>query len=165
MFKVSKYWWIGDPLVYIFKKSHNAEKLKGPFSIFQHPFRRNSPPGIVYYSEKKEKPFWFCSLGQQEQYKILYNFWKTYFDHFRCTLKKHYSRLFSWEKRRLKNDRTFLNIYLMKYRSKQYKRLKASIMINITLRKPHKTAGNFCIQIRKKKSKVDSKTCSMTIVW
>ena len=47
-----------DPLGIVFcQKSHNAEKTQ-----------RRDPlvsPGIVCYAEKKEKPFWFSSLGQQ----------------------------------------------------------------------------------------------------
>ena len=47
------------------KKSYNAEqKLKaGPLVS----------PGNVCYPEKKEKHFWFSSLGQQVQFKNLQN--------------------------------------------------------------------------------------------
>ena len=51
----------GDPVVIFFeKKFHNAEKnWKGDPS---------ASPGIVCYAEKKEKPFWFSSLGQHVQF-------------------------------------------------------------------------------------------------
>ena len=45
------------------KKSRNAEKTeRGPF-------------GLVQYCMLSGKPFWFSSLGQQGQFKILWNFW------------------------------------------------------------------------------------------
>ena len=53
----------GDPLGNIFfrkKKSRSAEKNE-----------RGDPlvsPGMVYYAEKQEKPFWFSSLGQIVQF-------------------------------------------------------------------------------------------------
>ena len=34
-------------------------------------------PGIVCYSEKKEKPFWFSSLGQEVQFKVCRTFGRT----------------------------------------------------------------------------------------
>ena len=82
------------------KKVSMSKKLKGgPFGIFQHPFCRKTQkigdPLVEKNSEKsvtmpkqlkgghfslarycmirgkKEKPFWFSSLGQQVQFKIL----------------------------------------------------------------------------------------------
>ena len=72
------------------------KKLEGgPFGIFQHPFCRKTPKnergpfgeffsevsqcrknerrlfGHVQYCMLRGKPFWFSSLGQQGQFKIL----------------------------------------------------------------------------------------------
>ena len=43
------------------KKSHSANKTGRGYPPVS--------PGIVCYAEKKEKAFWFSSLGQQEQFK------------------------------------------------------------------------------------------------
>ena len=62
------------------KVSQRQKKLKGgPFGIFQRPFCRKISekwdplvsPGIVCYAEKKEKLFWFSSLGQMLQFETI----------------------------------------------------------------------------------------------
>ena len=58
----------GDPSgEKIRKKSRTMPKKteRGPFSLARYCMLRG----------KKEKPFWFSSLGQQEQFKILWSFW------------------------------------------------------------------------------------------
>ena len=57
----------------IFEKSHSRKK-RGPVWIFSTSIlSQNSlvSPGIVCYAEKKEKLFWFSSLGQQVQFGAL----------------------------------------------------------------------------------------------
>ena len=104
------------------KKSHSAEKIeRGPFVIFQHPFCRKNPKkieggpfGLVRYCMFRGTLFWFSSLGRRVQFGIFLKFCRTFgvelFWSFRVYRKKtltknhDYSRLFSLEKRRLKNS-------------------------------------------------------------
>ena len=85
------------------KKSHNAEKTERVDPLVS--------PGMVCYAGKQEKPFWFGSLGQIVQSGAII-FCRTFVELFwsvqvvlKNTLTKShdYSRLFSKEKRRLKN--------------------------------------------------------------
>ena len=67
----------------IWKKSHNAEKTENedPLGLLNIHFVAKLAqnwkvdplvsPGNVCYAEKKEKPFWFSSLGQQVKFEIL----------------------------------------------------------------------------------------------
>ena len=75
------------------KKSRNAKKTqRGPFSL-------------VRYCLLRGKLFWFSSLGQQVQFGFFLKFCGTFGRPILLTsdgLKKHYSRLFSQERRRLK---------------------------------------------------------------
>ena len=111
------------------------KKLKGgPFGIFQHPFCPNTSknwrgpfgefffrkkvsqcrknwkllvsPGIVCYTEKEEKPFWFSSLGQMIQFGTIKfrRTFKNYFGQFVWIEKKVTIIVaFDFMKRRLKN--------------------------------------------------------------
>ena len=49
-------------------------------------------PGIVCYAEKKEKPFWFSSLGQMMQFATI---------KFRRTFKNYFGQFVWIEKKRL----------------------------------------------------------------
>ena len=79
------------------------KKLKDPLVL----------PVIVCFAEKKEKPFWFSSLGQQVHFCDTLKFCRVFGRTILVTsgvskktlTKSHdYSRLFSQEKRRLKRD-------------------------------------------------------------
>ena len=50
-------------------------------------------PGMVYYAEKEEKPFWFSSLGQMVQFGaiIFRRTYKNYFGQFVWIEKSHYN--------------------------------------------------------------------------
>ena len=52
------------------KMSKMPNKLKGGTLLVS--------PGIVCYAEKKEKPFWFSSLGQQVQFGVSLKFCRTF---------------------------------------------------------------------------------------
>ena len=64
------------------KKSRSAEKNESGDPLVS--------PGIVYYAEKQEKPFWFSSLGQIVQFGaiIFCRTFKNYFGQFVWIEKK-----------------------------------------------------------------------------
>ena len=77
-------------------------------------------PGMVCFAGKQEKPFWFSSLGQMMQFGAII-FCRTFVELFwsvQVVLKKtltkshDYSRLFSKEKRRLKNHQDYYHSFI-----------------------------------------------------
>ena len=88
-----------DPLGNFFsrKKSYNAEKFeRGPFSLSRYCMLRG----------KKEKRFWFCSLGQMIQFGTI-KFRRTsknYFGQFVWIEKSHYNSHVSLHEAPTKND-------------------------------------------------------------
>ena len=63
-------------------------------------------PGMVFYAEKEEKPFWFSSLGQMIQLgtiKFCRTF-KNYFGQFVWIEKSHYNSRVSLHEAPTKND-------------------------------------------------------------
>ena len=98
---MSKYWWIGDPLVNFFEKSQNSEKkLKGgPFSLARYCMLRG-----------KKRKILFGSVPWANRYNLRFcrTFGRTILVTSGVSKKKtltkshDYSLLFSQEKRRLK---------------------------------------------------------------
>ena len=86
--------------IFFEKMSHDAEKTQRWDPLVSR--------GIVCHAEKKEKPFWFSSLGQRVHFGDTLKFCRTILvtsgvSKNNTDEKSHdYSRLFSKEKRRLK---------------------------------------------------------------
>ena len=58
-------------MIFFFEKmSHDAEKTQRWDPLVSH--------GIVCYAEKKEKPFWFSSLGQRVHFGDTLKFRRTF---------------------------------------------------------------------------------------